>query len=283
MTDLPAPPERIPILGTEIATSVLEPETGNPAGDVVLCHGTPWSAETWLPVARALARSFRVFLWDMPGYGRSIRGSDPPVDLVHQRHRLTALIDHWDLDRPHVVAHDIGGAVALGSHLLDGAAFASLYLLDVVALDPWGSPFFRLASEHHEVLAALPENLHAALVREYISGAGGDTLTPARVEELARPWCSPRGQVAFYRQIAALTPDHTAPIVARLAETRCPVHIGWGADDSWIPVAQAAELAGRFPGQPGVTTFQGTGHLVQLEAPTELALDLRRWLGTLSS
>jgi pimeloyl-ACP methyl ester carboxylesterase len=33
------------------------------------------------------------------------------------------LLSHWALERPHVVAHDIGGTVALRAHLLHGMKY----------------------------------------------------------------------------------------------------------------------------------------------------------------
>ena len=279
MAELPTP-TRLTVDGTEIATYRLDPKPDEaaPAGDVVLCHGTPWSAATWLPVAQRLAQTYRVYLWDMPGYGASISPSAPAADLVAQRRRLAALIEHWGLDRPHVVAHDIGGAVALGAHLLEGREFASLYLLDIVTLDPWGSPFFRLVADHENVFAALPPALHAALVREYIAGAIRADLDPTWLDDLTRPWTGVDGQATFYRQIAQLTPGHTRPIVERLSSVRCPVRIGWGDQDPWIPVGQATKLAERLPSTPKVTTFPEAGHLVPLEATGALTLDLERWL-----
>ena len=110
---------------------------------VVFCHGTPFSSIVWRPYAEALARDYTVHLWDMPGYGASSMQPDHAVDFdVHGR-LLADLIGHWGLDRPDVVAHDFGGAVALRAHLLHGVAYRSLLLVDVVALPPTGSPFFR--------------------------------------------------------------------------------------------------------------------------------------------
>lgn len=274
---LPAP-TLVDIDGTTIATYVLESTAQAPAGDVVLCHGTPWSAAVWMPVARTLRRTHRVFLWDMPGYGASIGAADQQVDLVSQRQRLSALFDRWELERPHVVAHDIGGAVALGAHLLEDVDYASLYLLDIVTLDPWGSPFFRLVAQNEVVFSALPQPLHVALVREYICGAGGSGLDTAWIDELARPWSTEQGQVAFYRQIARLTPEHTRPIVARLRQVRCPVRIGWGGKDPWIPADQATELASLLPESTEVMFFPDAGHLVPLEAASALTTDLLDWL-----
>ncbi|WP_368839260.1 alpha/beta fold hydrolase [Kocuria sabuli] len=108
---------------------------------VVFCHGTPWSSVLWAPFAEALAKDHTVYSWDMPGYGASSMDPTHDVDLVVQGEALLALLDHWALQNPHVIAHDYGGAVSLCAHLLHGAPFASLCLVDAVALRPWGSPF----------------------------------------------------------------------------------------------------------------------------------------------
>ncbi len=270
-------PVMVQVDDVTVATWVLEPP-GASRGDVVLGHGTPWSAATWAAVAADLARDHRVHLWDMPGYGRSIGADGIPVDLRSQYGRLARLTDAWGLTRPAVVAHDIGGAVALGAHLLHGVDYGRLFLWDPVVLEPWGSEFFRLVAAHPEVFAAIPPPLHRALVEEYIAGAVRHTLAPDVVARLADPWCSPAGQHAFSAQIAALDPEHTVPVADRLGDVRCPVRVGWGADDPWLPAGQARELARRLPGDPAVVLLDGVGHLAQVEAPQAVTSAVRAWL-----
>ena len=107
---------------------------------VVLVHGTPWSSWTWRRVAAALAERHSVFVFDHLGFGASEQHAGQDVSLAAHGARFAALLGHWGLERPAFVAHDIGGAIALRAHLLHGRAVASLALLDVVALAPWGSP-----------------------------------------------------------------------------------------------------------------------------------------------
>ncbi|MFC7464639.1 alpha/beta fold hydrolase [Brachybacterium sp. GCM10030252] len=276
----PSLPEPVPIDlgGVRIATYEFGADGSASRGDVLFCHGTPWSAQVWAPVARALSVTFRVHLWDMPGYGRSGKEADVPLDLVTQSERFARLLEHWQLESPHVIAHDIGGAVALGAHLRGGSQFASLALWDVVTLDPWGSPFFRLVAEHADVFSALPPALHAALVREYISGAAHRTLTAEQSELLVSPWIEGEGQAGFYRQIAALSPEHTEPLVERLHQVRCPVRIGWGEQDPWIPVEQASRLQEALPGEPPLAVLPDVGHLAPIEATEPVATALAEWL-----
>lgn len=258
-----------------VATTVLEPE-GPPQGDVLLTHGTPWSSAVWQPVAARLAATHRVFLWDMPGYGASTAGPEVAVDLPSQSARLAALARRWSLERPHLVAHDIGGAVLMGAHLRHGLEAASIYLLDAVLLTPWGSPFFRLVAENADVFTALPERLHAALVREYISGADPG-LDATHIDDLARPWLSVEGQAAFYGQIAQLREDDTRPLEASLDRVRARARIAWARGDPWLPVVQGIRLAQLIPGAD-LRVFERSGHLAPLVETGALAADLSAWL-----
>jgi len=235
---------------------------------VVFCHGTPWSSRLWAPVAAALAPSHRVLLWDMPGYGTSSKSDD--VSLGVQGRMLAALLDHWGLDDPpHVVAHDYGGAVALRAHLLHGAAYASLTLVDVVALAPWGSEFFRLVRDNAAVFAALPAPLHEALVRAYVRGAAFRPLRADDEDMLVGPWLGAEGRAAFYRQIAQADQRFTDEIEPRYGELDLPVRIVWGTEDTWIPVDRAHRLAAAIPGAE-LHLVPAAGHLIQLDAPEAL-------------
>lgn len=250
------------------------------AGDgppVVFCHGTPWSSRLWEPIATALAAEYRVFLWDMPGYGRSSMDSGADVSLATQGRVLAALLDRWELDRPDVVAHDYGGATALRAHLLHGARYRSLALVDVVALAPWGSEFFRLVREHAAVFAALPPHLHEAMVIAYVRSASARGLSGPAERMLVEPWLGERGQAAFYRQIAQADQRHTDEVEPRYPELDLPVHVVWGTEDTWIPVDRAHWLAEMIPGS-GLDLVPGASHLIQLDAPERLTAILARWL-----
>lgn len=244
---------------------------------LVLLHGTPWSSALWRPIAEALAARFTVHLWDMPGYGASSKRYEHPVGLDAQGELFAHLLEVWGLSRPHVVAHDIGGAVALRARLLHGARFASLALVDVVALRPWGSPFFRLVQQHAEVFEQLPPAVHRGAIEAYIRGASHRGLRDDDLATLVEPWLGEEGQRAFYRQIAQADEAHTAVLEPRLAEIDEPVRIVWGEQDGWIPADRAERLRAAIPGST-VALIPQAGHLIQLDAPAALAAELSGWL-----
>jgi pimeloyl-ACP methyl ester carboxylesterase len=244
---------------------------------LVLCHGTPWSSRLWADYARALSAEFTVYLWDMPGYGASSKDPAHPVDLGVQGELFSELLAHWRLDRPHVVAHDYGGAVALRAHLLHGADYASLALVDVVALRPWGSEFFRLVKANADTFAAQPAAVHRGALEAYIRGASHRGLSAEQLAGLTEPWLTAEGQTAFYRQIAQADERFTDEFHDLLGTMSVPTHIIWGAADTWIPVDRAHRLASLIPGGT-VQLIEDAGHLIQYDAPVELATALHRWL-----
>ena len=245
------------------------------APPVVLLHGTPFSSYVWRAFARALADRWRVFVWDMPGYGASEKSAGQDVSLAAQGRVFSELLDHWGLAaggaEPAVVAHDFGGCVALRAHLLHGARYRRLALVDPVALPPFGSAAYQLFGGHAEVFEQLPAALHRALVREYVGSASGPGLHPAVWERLVEPWCGEVGQPAFYRQIAQNDQRFIDEVSGRYGEVDVPgpVLVCWGTDDAWISVAHGHELAARIPGAR-LRLIDGAGHLVQEDAPAEL-------------
>ncbi len=248
---------------------------------VVLVHGTPWSSWTWRSVARRLAGRFAVYVFDLLGFGASDRRPEQDVSLAGHGRRLADLLDFWDLERPAVVAHDIGGAATLRAHLLHGRPMAALALIDVVALRPWGSPFFRLVRDHNAVFEQLPAAIHEGVLRAYVRTAQVGALKRDVEDGLVSPWLGRVGQSAFYRQIAQADERHTDEIEPLYARVAAPTLVVWGEDDRWIPAQRGHELARRIPGAR-LELLPAAGHLVQEDQPEELARLLGRHLSSIS-
>lgn len=233
---------------------------------VVLVHGTPSSSYLWRHVAAALADSYTVHVYDLPGYGSSEMAEAQDVSLGAQARVLHALLEHWGLERPAVVAHDFGGAITLRAHLFEQCEFERIVLLDPVALAPWGSPFFRLVRDHVEVFQQLPATIHEAVVGAYLRGAFYRPLSDAQLAPYVQPWLGEVGQRAFYRQIQQADQRYTDEIEPLYATIRAPVHILWGAEDAWIPPATGARLQASIPGST-LRLIESAGHFLQEDAP----------------
>ncbi len=246
---------------------------------VVLLHGTPFSSFIWRNIASALARTHHVYVWDMPGYGASEKSACQDLSLDMLTSVFVALLDHWDLATPAVVAHDSGGAIALGAYLRHHVKYRSLALVDAVALAPWGSPFFAVAGEHTEAFAALPARLHEALLRAYVGSASSPGLHPQVLDSLVAPWLGEHGQAHFYRQLTQRAGDqhYIDRLQATYESIDLPVDIHWGSDDTWIPIDRGRELAARIPGAR-LEIITEAGHLTPEDNPTQLTAALLDFL-----
>jgi pimeloyl-ACP methyl ester carboxylesterase len=244
---------------------------------LVLLHGTPFSSVVWRRIAPYLAEHRQVFYFDLLGYGRSEMRDEQDVSLGIQNRVFAALLDHWGVEKPDVVAHDFGGATALRTHLLNDRDYRSLTLIDPVAVAPWGSPFVRHVRRHEQAFAGLPPYIHAAILPAYIAGAAHRPLSQDDMRLYTEPWQSEQGQAGFYRQIAQMDQRYTDEIEPRYGELRCPVTILWGKEDAWIPVELGRILADHIP-NAHLRLIPNAGHLMQDDAPEAIIAALLDFL-----
>lgn len=245
---------------------------------LVLAHGWPWSSFSWHRVIPELAKSFTVYWYDMPGYGKSDKSKNQRTSLDVQGEVFAEMLAHWGLSKPSVVAHDVGGAATLRAHLLHACDFEKYLLMNVVAMRPWGSDFFDHVGRHVDAFQGLPPHIHKAVVAAYIQGALVNDIPVEDFDALVAPWLTEDGALSFYRQFAQADERYTAEVEPYFGEVRCPVKIVWGEDDPWIPLDRGRALHQLMP-KAEFTTIPGAGHMPQLEKPDTVlraALDFLR-------
>jgi len=123
---------------------------------LVLVHGTPFSSQVWRRIAPHLARHWRVYFFDLIGYGQSQMRAGQDVSLGVQNGLLAALLQEWGIATPEVLCHDFGGATVLRAYYLNGLRYRRVTLIDPVALAPWGSPFVTHVRQYEQAFAGLP-------------------------------------------------------------------------------------------------------------------------------
>ena len=233
---------------------------------LILAHGWPWSSYSWHKVILALAENHHVHWYDMPGYGQSDKDPDQRTSLDVQGQVFAEMIDNWQITNPTIIAHDFGGATTLRAHLLHGCDFDRYVLMNVVAMRPWGSDFFDHVGKHVEAFQGLPPHIHKAIVEAYIQGALISDIGTEVFHTLVAPWLTVEGASSFYRQFAQADEVYTAEVEPLFDRIRCPVHMIWGEDDPWIPIARGKALHG-LVGKGQFVPLPNVGHLPQLEAP----------------
>src|SRR4051794_40860044 len=73
---------------------------------LVLLHGTPFSSIVGRRIAPYLVDRRQVFYFDLLGCGPSEMRPHQDVSLGVQNRLFAALLSHWGITRPDVVAHD---------------------------------------------------------------------------------------------------------------------------------------------------------------------------------
>jgi pimeloyl-ACP methyl ester carboxylesterase len=115
----------------EIVNGVnIQYEQAGSGPDLVLIHGLTGNIAVWRSViGPTLSRKFSVLTYDLRGHGESdmpafgYRTSDMAADLL-------ALLDHLQIERPHLVGHSMGGTIALHFAGLHPDRLATLTISD---------------------------------------------------------------------------------------------------------------------------------------------------------
>ena len=79
---------------------------------IVLLHGYTDSLEMWRGTADSLARSHRVIVPDLRGFGRSTKFGDPESFAPEMVDDVARLLDHLGYGKAHVVGYSMGAMVA---------------------------------------------------------------------------------------------------------------------------------------------------------------------------
>jgi pimeloyl-ACP methyl ester carboxylesterase len=267
-------------------------------GPNILClHGFPEGWMSWRAIMGLLPEA-RMFAPDLRGYPGSSRPKDG-YDVVTLTDDIRALIETLGLEKPIVVGHDWGGELAwifahrysdLISHLvIVNGTHPKTLTRAVLTFDdyqtlriPW-VPFFQLPWFPEWLIATgLGRKLlrWSFLVREGTKGAMDRALVDEIVARFQRP-PDARWPIDYYRQIVRtvvlprrrrrLDAIYRTPITV-------PVTMVWGMKDGALP-AKIALKSGKDAGCPVEwRPLEGVGHFVDLEAPDQLAAELRRLL-----
>ncbi|MFF5938903.1 alpha/beta fold hydrolase [Streptomyces sp. NPDC012508] len=236
---------------------------------VVLVHGTPYSSFLWRDIAPALARTRTVYVFDHLGFGQSDQREGQDLGLTAHARNLARLLDRWELSSPSVIAHDIGGAVALRTLLLEKRNYRDLTLFDAVSGGEWERGLFRLFLEHSEVFRQLPGYAHEALVASHMRHATYTGFRPGVLDAYLAPWRGAEGHAAFYRQYSQIRQADTAAYEDLLGGISLPVRLIWGREDRILPPEYAEWLHSRIP-HAELHWIEGAGHLLQEDAPGQL-------------
>lgn len=256
------------IRGTELAVW----QSGSGSRDLVLVHGFQNDHTAWRPLLERLDENrYRFTSFDLLGCGASGHADTWQRCTIDEYGAdLVALCDALDLHRPVVVAHSLGGAAALSATLAHPDRFAGIVLVapaSTTGLDflPDEASFTALAyptRDQREALARkafrrpLPEADFQALL------AVIERASPEHIEGAAR------SMRVFTCQ----------PQLSAVAE---PTILICGDRDRHMPLRNHLATWRAIP-RCGLQVYFDIGHVPFMETPDRCAIDVERFLATLS-
>jgi pimeloyl-ACP methyl ester carboxylesterase len=265
--------ERTRLSGGEVAHDQL--------GDgphLVLVHGTPTWSFLWRQVAPVLASQFTVHMFDLLGYGDSQKGEELDVSIAAQARMLVEMLDLWGLKKPLIAGHDIGGAIVLRAHLIEGRDFERMALVDAVVFNPWLTRTTTHIRAHLETYRAMSGDIFGDMVRTHLRTAVRHRLDDATLEAYMAPWRGSAGQSAYLHKIAQFEEADTAVLEPLLSNISAPTLILWGEEDGWIAPAVAERLH-RAIASSRVSLIPGAGHFCAEDEPEAVARELSAFFG----
>ncbi|MFN6111946.1 MAG: alpha/beta fold hydrolase [Planctomycetota bacterium] len=108
---------------------------------VLMVHGNPTWSFYWHQLIARLAPEFRCLAPDHIGCGYSDKPQQYAYTLDQHINNLVRLVQHLDLRRATLIAHDWGGAIGMGTLLRMQDRFERIVLLNTAAFPP---PYFPL-------------------------------------------------------------------------------------------------------------------------------------------
>src|SRR5437588_1665548 len=256
---------------------ILSSREGRP---VVLIHGNPGSGQDWTRVFGPLSALHRAIAFDRPGHGRSERPKHVDVTVEVQARLLHDALKQLHVERPIVVGHSWGGALALVYAINYPQEVAGVVL---VAPAVYESQDVSLVSE----LPAVPVIgdavnfvwspwFAATVVRSEVKKAYSPDPVPKNyLRSVLSEWTRPKKVKAYSLDEASLN-DSLKQFSPRYPEITIPVSILAGDSDLIVPEKDNAERLHQAQPKSRLVLLPKTGHQIPFTRPQAVVDEIER-------
>jgi pimeloyl-ACP methyl ester carboxylesterase len=241
------------------------------------------SAATFLPVIRQIQPGHHLIALDLPGSGLSERRQDIAADLKSTTALVARFLDALQLERPIVLGHSHGGAIALRLAAKHPGRLTSLALLAPA------HPYFKEANPVVRFYLSLPGRLFAYSIPWF-----PQWLQMIGLRRMAGPqsWDSPErllpyrenlripGTISHLLKLLRTWNDDMASLGRLLRKPlSTPTMILWGDSDRAVPVYSANELRSHLL-RSELNVIPSVGHRPAEETPSLVADLIHRLIQT---
>jgi len=258
--DAAAAAQVVEVEGRRISYVLTAPEECEGATPVLLVHGFGGDKSGWLFNSSELAQDRPVYAFDLPGHGESSKDVGE-ADLEMFASSVVGFLDALEIDAAHIVAHSMGGAIALSVTTKHPSRVASLALIGACGLG---------------------EGINRGFIDGYITAQRRKEIKPVLQELFPNPELVTRDMIdnvlkfkrldgvpeALQKVADVFFPDGKQAIQFRdqLSGLEQRVLVIWGAEDTIVYPVDAEGL----PDAVEVHVLDGVGHIPQMEAAPEV-------------
>jgi len=266
---------------------------------VLLIHGFGANTDHWRFNQPVLAEAAPTYAIDLLGFGTSdqpkarLKDEQETADSVHYGFDLwgkqVADFCHEVIDQPVIlVGNSIGGVVALrAAQFLEESPQSSpcrnVVLIDCaqrlmddkqLATQPawmaWIRPLLKAMVRQRWLSTTLFRNAaRPGVIRRVLKQAypSGQNIDDDLIDLLYKP-TQREGAAEAFRGFINLFDDYLAPQL--MHQLNIPVHLIWGEQDPWEPIAEAKRWSETIDCIESLTLIRGAGHCPHDEKPTEV-------------
>jgi pimeloyl-ACP methyl ester carboxylesterase len=253
----------VTVAGIRLHYYALGPSAGSP---VVLVHGLGGRSDDWQDLAPTLARAgFRVYLPDLPGFGKSEQPAGFSYSIPDQAKIVAGFLDALALNQVDLGGWSMGGWIVqrvAGDH---PERVRRLILFDSAGINEppaWDTRLFTpiTAAEIDQLDVLLMP--HPPQVPGFVAR---DILRSSR-----------RNAWVIHRAVASMLLGHDTTDDL-LPQLKMPVLIVWGSLDHVTPLQQGEKMH-RLVSQSQLDVMDGCGHLAPRQCAPQIAPGLVNFL-----
>jgi pimeloyl-ACP methyl ester carboxylesterase len=239
---------------TPVGEHTIHAAEGGAGPPLLLLHGLGGSCRWWGHNLDGLAKHFRVYAPDLPGFGLS--HSRQFFNLHSAADELVRWMQQIGLRRAHIVGHSMGGFVAI-----DLAARYPAFVDRLVLV----SAAVRAADIKPQInLRQIKPNM--CQIKSRLRGL--NTL-PLLLSDICR--CNPRNL------LAATEAMMRTKIQDRLQRIQARTMVLWGDQDAMVPIEQGYALAQQLPCEE-LVMIENAGHNLMWDQPETFNKELTNFL-----
>lgn len=234
---------------------------------VVMVHGNTGSGR-WFERVMDLP-GFEAIALDMPNFGRS-EALPGKLTIDAYADTVAEFISALGLQRPVLVAHSLGGAVAISLAARNPSLLRALVLVDSAAPSGLVTP-----EDRHPLIESMRTN------RDFLSAALSAVVPTLKDKELFQVLVDDAALMAAPAWIGNARALGAFDYIGRCASFARPVLVLWGRKDAIITEAMARETAAAFP-KARLVILEDVGHSVIVEDPSTITKLLVEFLSGLA-